>query len=300
MRKIISFFAFVAIVFSFAACGGKDGNVPDINGGNGNGNNNGGNGEQANEIAALPGKFTINPDGDQVQFSPGCLYGGPVGVTFWMNHIGHGANTPGCYFSWGTGDDPTYRGTKSKFVDWGLNPVLIEKQGEGWRTLSADEWMHLFSGRDHAKYLCGFAEVQHLSISYRGCLLFPDNAYEQYFSSGRLNLPDNMIFKPYAISNLFIYGESTNKYSAAEWEKLERGVGAVFIREIGQMAGTSYLHGPGYDAVYCWTSTPTDGDDTKAKCLVMQDGFTFSNVIRDVVREIQNPVRLVKNVPQSE
>ena len=35
MRKILSFFAFVAIVISFAACGGKDGNNPSINGNNG-------------------------------------------------------------------------------------------------------------------------------------------------------------------------------------------------------------------------------------------------------------------------
>ena len=33
MRKILSFFAFVAIMISFAACGGKDGNVPVIPGG---------------------------------------------------------------------------------------------------------------------------------------------------------------------------------------------------------------------------------------------------------------------------
>ena len=32
MRKILSFFAFVAIVISFAACGGNDGNVPEVKG----------------------------------------------------------------------------------------------------------------------------------------------------------------------------------------------------------------------------------------------------------------------------
>jgi hypothetical protein len=32
MKNIVSLFAFVAIVISFAACGGKDGNVPEVKG----------------------------------------------------------------------------------------------------------------------------------------------------------------------------------------------------------------------------------------------------------------------------
>ena len=297
MKHLLSLFAFVAIVITFAACGGKDGNNPEINGGNGN--NNGGNGEQENEIAALPGKFTVNPDGDQVQFSPGCLTKAN-GLSFYHNTLGAGSYGMYYYFSWGTGDAPTFIGTKSQFKEWGHNPIYPETEGDRWRTLSAEEWMHLFSGRYQAKYLCGFAEVERLGTYYKGCLLFPDNAYDLYFNYDKLHLPDNMMFRPYATNNCFRYGQSVNKYSEAEWNKLEREVGVVFIAERGVMLNDTYTNGSGWDAIYCWTSTPTNGDDTKAKCLVMKDDFTFNNIIRDVERNMPNPVRLVKNVPPSE
>ena len=60
MRKIISFFAFVAIVLTFAACGG---NEPEsdivIN--------------PYSEYGMMPGYFTVNAEGTQVRFSQGNL-----------------------------------------------------------------------------------------------------------------------------------------------------------------------------------------------------------------------------------
>ena len=125
-------------------------------------------------------------------------------------------------FGWSTNDadnnygvnpnnvNELYDGT---FQDWGT------KMGEGWSTLSADEWKYLLNTRANAKNLKQIAKVGNVV----GIMLFPDAwtmptvvnvtaAYDSYFKVNIYN------------------------YDLDQWDALEKA-GAVFLPAAGRRAG---------------------------------------------------------------
>ena len=176
---------------------------------------------------ALPGRFTINKNGDQVQFAQGNLQYQPS--------TGKWRFAPNQYtvllaeneniinpeytgwldlFAWGTGDNPMKLSFKDAdyaiFTDWGSNP--IENGGNTpneWRTLSKEEWDKLFDWDGMAMAnVCGMD----------GYIYLPDN----------WELPSDLTFVTARDADDF----SANTYNPTEWAKME-AAGALFLPVCG-------------------------------------------------------------------
>ena len=233
----------------------------------------------ANAADALSGKFTINSRGDQVFFSKGNLqastsdYGESWTWDFALNqwdYIGKAAsndailedgtvsvNAPVDLFCWST--PSTYYGINSttsdlpgRFIDWGATI------GEGWYTLSKDEWVYLFHGRSKADELFGLGSVNGIN----GTIILPDN----------WTLPEGAIFNKAKDNNLVWsnggyddyyyyfnehgYNFSHNTYTIGQWETMERA-GAVFLPAAGYRTYTIVYHSG--EIGHYWSST-RDGE----------------------------------------
>jgi hypothetical protein len=89
-------------------------------------------------------------------------------------------------------------------VDWG------ENFGDGWYTMSRQEWWHLLYGRDNAENLFSYATVN----GVKGLVLLPDD-----------------FVKPWGVSFYPLESDySELVYSQYNWEKMELA-GAVFLPE---------------------------------------------------------------------
>lgn len=103
------------------------------------------------------------------------------------------------------------------FLDWG---TLLADQGE-WRTLTADEWTYVLTGRDNAADLVGEATID----GQKGMILLPDT------------------------STLTIAQAEIDWLKATEW-------GAVFLPYQGYRDGVDIVQEG--EVGYYWTSTSTD------------------------------------------
>ena len=115
-------------------------------------------------------------------------------------------------------------------------------------------------------------------------MLFPDNLYVEpgndYDGDG-LNLPDGITFESYKRNgNSFSYSYCS-EYTEAQWEALEQA-GAVFMPETYLWDGDDYMNYGGYNAVWCWTSTPAESSNS-AKCLHITADGKADQVIVDML-----------------
>jgi len=222
MKKIVSFFAFVAIVFSFAACGGNEGNVP--------------------ELPVINGKFSVG-NGQQVYFAKGNLQATTTDLgAHWtwsiaqnqydridagvannkLTDVGNhavsengtvdlfGWSTPASYY--GITPSQEFDDYSGNFRDWG------ETIGTGWYTLSADQWNYLFLRRADAKRLFGFGRI------------LPPNAY--YYTRGIFILPDN-----WDDAKREQYG-----FMSAEKQEEQYNLKWVVIEEVGRYQNVDYQY----------------------------------------------------------
>lgn len=196
---------------------------------------------------ALPGKFTINAEGDQVQFSQGNLQYTPKtkilrfaehqydfvgdsenGNVYYVysgeevkcnNNNGFGASYGGWrdYFCWGTGDDPVKVTNQNSdfptFTDWGVNPISNGgNEPNLWRTLSREEWDWILFGRENAANLKGICAVQYEMID------------------GTIGTVPGLVLLPDDWEGKFNYWE----YTLGQWESLNFDQkGAVFLPCVG-------------------------------------------------------------------
>ena len=265
----------------------------------------------ANARDPLNGKFTINVAGDQVVFSKGNLQAATSYIgTNWMwffapnqwSYVGNASantsiigdgkvsvNDTVDLFGWST-DATKYGINKStstsdyfgNFEEWGNNI------GEGWYTLSKDEWEYLFHGRDKADELFGFGSVNGIN----GIIILPDD----------WTLPTDAIFNKAKDNNLvwqsadcYYYNSnennfSHNTYTAEQWDTMEKA-GAVFLPAAGSRDGT-VMSNVGEYGLY-WSSSPYDVYSAHymffdATCLFPQ---------YNLYRYHGLPVRLVKPAP---
>lgn len=204
----------------------------------------------------LPGKFSINADGDSVQFASGNLQYNPY-YAFWQfatnqyetigadnKHI-DGPSTPDNddlidLFGWGAaGAYSTTDADYSTFTDWGT--LAAEDMGlEGtWRTLTAAEWDYIGRLRANADKLAARATVEGIA----GIIVLPDN---WDLTTKPLNTTKNDF--------------SGNVFDLAKWVIWEQ-LGAVFLPNAGLREGTtvSYVNEEGN----YWTSTSVN--DTEAR-----------------------------------
>ena len=148
------------------------------------------------------------------------------------------------------------------FVDWGT------KMGEGWSTLSADQWKYLLNTRTNASSLKQIARVG----SVVGIMLFPDN----------WNAPLTVTAQHDSYFDVDIHN-----YTLAQWTELEKA-GAVFLPAAGRRTGgygnminydqeteirEDYLVNGGFyrwqdnTNIYCYYWTSTINEDNKVAYL---------------------------------
>ena len=244
---------------------------------------------------ALSGKFTV-ADGKQVHFSQGNLYydGANWGFEskqyYFRTYSGKGkcdingydddgtANGHWGLFGWSTStttygmntssDNSTYSGS---FVDWGK--AIDDK--DTWRTLSKDEWVYLFQGREGAANKFGYATIW----GKNGLIILPDEFTDPMKNGG---------------SNAFVTGATTsftsNTYSVENWAAME-SAGAIFLPFAGYRGGGS-VYGDIEDYGNYWSST-NDGDQ---KAYYLSIGKTGIKTAVSDGRHFGLAVRLVTDV----
>lgn len=84
---------------------------------------------------------------------------------------------------------------RESYVDYGTNPQLIESLGEGWRTLSAEEWDYLLNKRTFDGDTGLYNSYVNVRINGQyGVLIFPDGYTQQLEHPGVI--PDSCVFLP--------------------------------------------------------------------------------------------------------
>ena len=169
-------------------------------------------------------------------------------------------------------DDVAAQYFQGDFVDWGTNPTLISALGEGWSTLSKEEWNYLLKERKNAAKLQSFATV----ADVQGLILLPDDWTED---------------------------TPAGTFTAEEWATLERD-GAVFLPVTGHLwsykdenqENQTVINGIDVIGNY-WTSTSaTDGSDLFASALNFNLNSSEALPDADIERRLGCAVRLVKEV----
>ncbi len=214
---------------------------------------------------ALPGLFSVSAT-QQVRFSQGNLqYQASTGTWRFANHqydyVGNATygnvyeNGEKCnnnlisdtyagwidLMAWGTGANPTYSGSNSTFVDWGINAISNGgDQPNAWRTLSSSEWYYMFTHRTGATAKYGIICIN----GVYGLMVLPDE----------WEMPENLSFVPGTSSTSW----HNNNFTLSEWVMLQEN-GAVFLPAAGvrQYSSCSGV-GPMNNASFTyWSSTPT-------------------------------------------
>ena len=196
---------------------------------------------------ALVGKFTINAGGDQVYFSKGNLrYVSGTWSFFDHQYDCYDTYSADAWDKFGWSTSSTYGMSTStnvsyylgSFVDWGA----VTGIGEGWYTLSKDEWAYLFNDRSGAASKYGYATVN----GVHGIIILPDAFVDPNKNKG---------------SNAFV-GSATdwdaNEYTAANWALME-AAGAVFLPAAGCRSGDS-VSSVGSIGDY-WSSSAYEGSE---------------------------------------
>lgn len=207
----------------------------------------------------VPGVFSVS-ETKQVQFTRSNL--AEDGISFVSNAWDYGG-----YFGWGTGSNPTntardWHGYQT-FEDWG------KTIGDGWRTLTAEEWLYVLSGRKDA----GTKRATGTVNGVHGLILLPDT----------WRLPENGHFT--AGLNKW---EGANNYSDYTWQAME-GAGAVFLPAAGYRCGAT-VDSVGVRGSY-WSSTPCDEYDA----YTMFFHENRANVRGNYLRDLGLSVRLVRD-----
>lgn len=169
-------------------------------------------------------------------------------------------------------DEDAWPKFQGDFADWGTSSGLINDLGDGWTTLSKDEWTYLLTQRENAANLAGLATV----AGVKGLVILPD----EWNASGLLSA-----------------------YTAEEWTTIE-AAGAVFLPAAGQMsttyedytATTTFTETGAY-----WTSTPSDEEMDNVTHFAY--GLTFDDSqtqMASLSRRTHYAVRLVKVVSKTD
>lgn len=248
MKKLLSALL-CATSIVFVGCNEKDTNAPaatDVIEGNSSSSS------ESSSIEALKGVFSVSAT-KQVKFAKGNLQCKPSEKKwrFALNQydIVGSNNTKASmsYSGWidlfGWSTSASYYGVfyseketdyKGDFVDWG------KAVGEGWFTLSVDEWRYLMEKRPNAATLYGIAFVANIM---NGLVFLPDN----------WSMPEGLTFVSGKMESDKV--PVPNKYTMEEWSAMEKA-GAVFLPAAGMLEfdDSEEVEDVNYMGSY-WTST---------------------------------------------
>lgn len=228
---------------------------------------------------ALPGRFTINTNGDQVIFSRGNLQYQPSTQTWrFAEHqwdfVGDATNgnvyeggiksnnaiVNASYsgwmdlFGWGVGDNPLrisvddFSGSDI-FNDLGRNQISNGGNDENiWHTIGKEDWLYILFGRQNASNLFDLGQVHGVN----GMIILPDNWIA----------PEGVSFIPSTISGLNCNTDeyclnsggnfSHNIISDLNWTKMEEH-GALFLPAAGYRGGSQFMYAGEWDLYYAGT-----------------------------------------------
>ena len=223
----------------------------------------------------LEGKFSINDEGKQVQFSKGNLMYLPKRKTY--NFAVNQYETRNSYnhwitetsldwmdlYGWGTGDHASKVSTNdadyATFTDWGTNAILNSTYEAGtWRTMTKDEWDYLLNGRENAaqKHAIGQIDLDAYA-EVRGLFILPDE----------FEMPKGLQM------NMNAHEFDVNSYMVPAWHRLE-AAGVVFIPTGAYRQGTEVYEI--YDQVargingYYWMATEAENNYAQAMIIDME------------------------------
>lgn len=211
----------------------------------------------------LPGKFTINKNGDKVQFAKGNLQYQPSTRTWrfapnqWDMIGRDNEEISATYDGWldlfafSAADDPLKLEDNmdyKKWKDWEVLPISNGgNKAKMWQTMSLDEWNYIIAGRANAKTLHSQATV----CGIYGYIFLPDD----------WKLPEGLTWVP-KCNNW-----TSNVYDAEAWKKMEKA-GAVFLPAAGSrkknivvnLSSNGY-----YNRGFYWTNTSREYDSTDVR-----------------------------------
>ncbi len=227
----------------------------------------------------LPGKFTVGPDGKQVNFSKGNLNYLPYRQTYKFaasqhethNGFNHWITETSLdwqdLFGWGTGDHASKVDTADTnydiYTDWGNNPILNSTYEPGtWRAMTKEEWNYLLNVRENAAQKRAVGQ-----IAFHG--------YEA--ANGLIILPDTFEMPQGLQIDVNAHEYSTNSYMINAWLRME-DAGAVFIPAGGYRTGIN-VHDIDDETQrgingYYWTATPLDAVNAESM-IFTNDGPVF-------------------------
>lgn len=159
-------------------------------------------------------------------------------------------------FGWGTGDNPNEISKEdaiyATFIDWGANAIINGgNEANLWRTLTKDEWVYLFFGRENAATLFGLGSVNGVN----GTILLPDNWVLPTGASFTASTAQGLADRGTSYYNSNGNNFSHNTFTAEQWSVME-SAGAVFLPAAGGRYGTG-MRGVGSGVSYC-SATPYD------------------------------------------
>ena len=142
-----------------------------------------------------------------------------------------------------------YRGN---FVDWSVNAIGTDSAGT-WRTLTKDEWIHIFFYRDRAAELAGMGGILLNGDTVHGLIILPDNwdftgmpTFKSLATNGMIT--EAGVWRDRALYNHY----QDNVYTPALWNRME-AAGAVFLPAAGdRYMGVNEVNVQGN----YWASTP--------------------------------------------
>ena len=165
------------------------------------------------------------------------------------------------------------------FIEWG------KRIGDGWRTLSKDEWVYVFNTRtgEKASTVAENANIRYAKAtvnSVKGMIIFPDGGT---FAASE--------FTTIASLNKTGASFSTTTCTADQWTALE-AKGCVFLPNAGYRLGAVVYSDN--SAGFYWSST----SDTDIEAYELAFEASFFNPQAPGTRETGNPVRLVHEQPK--
>ena len=254
------------------------------------------NNPKSSSYGALPGVFSVS-ENTKIRFSRGNLQYQPS-TNIWsfaenqLNYIGENnesiaSNYTGWIdlFGWGTsgyGDKMPWMSSDrySDYIswekdiantnyDWGIYCTINNGALKKWRTLSADEWEYLFTGRKNGNQLHGLIVVGNT----KGFIIFPDNT------------------DPSNTPKMVSYNWDENVISIEEWKKFEQEYHAVFLPAAGYREG-KIVYNAGSGGYY-WTSSNSYDSDSHARNFYF---IEYEQTVYMDSRDTGCAVRLVQDV----
>lgn len=160
--------------------------------------------------------------------------------------------------------------TESLKADWGSIPGVVSAYGDGWYTLSSDEWNYVLIDRTSGATVNGTPNARYTEAtintdgtSVNGVILFPDGVT---IAAGEATTWG-------AINNT---SDWATKCTSAQWSALE-SKGCVFLPAAGGRGGSSGGSGVGNvgSRGYYWSSTPYSGNVNHACNVIFYSGYMY-------------------------